>query len=290
MDLAGHIGQVLSVALTNKVVQLYRSGVYPSGDRGIRQLHAIGADFGGGDIPSYGGIFHVDGNHWVFATMTQKPFPYAEGLSEPAASQERKGTIRYGDSLAADAGPGETCVTPDTVDALEWFQRNHNPSFVAEVLLTSVLRQADGWSCGILSFFGLAHEFLPDIYPLPGSDSNSCDLLRVHVFTRIIELHHHRLASGSIGPLTLMRDMVPFTTRIHAEQRRSRNPPPYVQPSAPPAMLVPKRPRPENAVPSPFDLIRGSQVALKQARLDLQHSASTKRKTTVSRYASATCA
>lgn len=157
--------RLLHVEGCTQILLLYRDLDYID-NRSTHYLHVLGDDIAAGRVSMLGGIFHVEGNHWVAAIV-----------DAPARR------ILFANSLASGRAPSASPV----VLALTWYLGQHGlTGFTVSNL--DITAQQDGFSCGILSFSSLAHHFLPDQYRLLPPGRVPATLARMALFHRIIAL------------------------------------------------------------------------------------------------------
>ncbi|KIM38034.1 hypothetical protein M413DRAFT_76363 [Hebeloma cylindrosporum] len=163
---------VLTTVLSRRILEVYdetQTGEKVYDPNGTTFLHRFGV--GLSKNSELGGIFHVNGNHWV-------------AIAVDITLQD----LLYGD-------PAQLPINTRIVSALRWFLSQHVPSLQdPEELDDGVLPcplqnfSIDSWSCGMYSFNGLAHYFLKQ-YPLVENTSDPVfgDLARMGMLRKIIE-------------------------------------------------------------------------------------------------------
>jgi len=131
-----------------------------------------------GPTSRVGGVFHVNGNHWVTAVVD-------------IAMEE----LAYGDPLAIDGSP-----YPEIKSALLWFISKHvtsfDPATTDDECLSCPAQSllSDWFNCGIFSHNSLLHAFLRN--PILQHTHNPVvgDLERLHILCRLISTHNAMLS------------------------------------------------------------------------------------------------
>ncbi|KAJ7077040.1 hypothetical protein C8R44DRAFT_896418 [Mycena epipterygia] len=162
------------------------------------------------DGAEFGGVFHVNENHWVGATV--------DIIGQ---------AIEY-----ADPGGGSV-EDVDVCAALQWFAAQHLPSTVGTLvpLKLSCTQQLDTYNCGLYAPNAIAHKFLPHEYELFGADLELGDLGRLEMLRRIIaKFHGSRGTSVKAEPSIITQKMHEYINTSPSESY-SRSP----SPSTPPA-------------------------------------------------------
>ena len=171
MDLKGTRSRMLTSYASNYIRSSWHE-FQRGGTRAERRwIHQIYEDFKSGELEQLGICVHVlagagphtQGNHWIGVVI-----------------DARTSTISFGDSLYTE--PHNEVVT-----MTRWFLE---PAFqhVFSIDRLPSSRQPGNWSCGDYSVNMVAHNLLPDRYPLVGSRETDAMEHRIHLFRRALTM------------------------------------------------------------------------------------------------------
>ena len=116
----------------------------------------------------FGGMFHINGNHWIAAEVNLDTESISSG--DPA---------------------GHT-PEDDILSALCWFVGKHVAEITSEQLNEDIMPCSkqdftrDWWQCGLFSFNTLAYHFLPKENPLLSTDHRRGDLGRLAMLRKTV--------------------------------------------------------------------------------------------------------
>ncbi|KAJ7033550.1 ribonuclease H-like domain-containing protein [Mycena alexandri] len=193
--------EMMTTAITTEILAQYRKtprDYIPNGDRFIQRFGQKLQD--GADTA---GVFHVNSNHWVGATVD------VIGKS-----------LEFGDPGGGEAGDVDVCA------ALRWFVDLHLSN--SEDAFTSVdlscTKQRDSHNCGLYASNAIAHKFLPDQHNLISSDVDLGDIGRLVSLRRIItKFHESHGSSVKAAPAIISQRLHEFMNSGSPSLRRSRS-------------------------------------------------------------------
>ncbi|KAJ6542163.1 ribonuclease H-like domain-containing protein [Mycena vulgaris] len=119
--------------------------------------------------------------------------------------------------------------------ALQWFALQHQICLSPDIEPLLCRRQHDVWNCGLYAPNALAHKYLPEEYPLIGSDHLDGDVGRMSMLQNIILKFHERSAPSIKALLSII------TQNLHEYSKTSR------------AERHPRGPSPDPITPPPID-------------------------------------
>ncbi|KAJ7934277.1 hypothetical protein B0H13DRAFT_1591773 [Mycena leptocephala] len=153
-----------------------RRHLYTAEPANFRRAHTFGEVLQTRSRNRIGMMGNLQNWHWVGVVLDVK--------------QRR---IRYGDPKY------KTDPDPEIKAAHQWWTHYHTGTSFAWGDL-EMSRQHDGHNCGMLSFNGIAHDFLPDKYPLISTTGNDPANARLELLLRVIDRHlEASISFGSPG-------------------------------------------------------------------------------------------
>ncbi|KAF8314588.1 uncharacterized protein EI90DRAFT_2948021 [Cantharellus anzutake] len=148
-------------------------------DQTCQTLQQFGIELASGSVSQFGGITHINNNHWIAF------------LISPVES-----TIYVADSLRQPTEDNGLSA----VDVLQWWlaasYSSPNKSVLPfQIAWLPIAYQKDSISCGLLALNALMHHLIPTKYSL--CTNNNMVMLHVKFLTSILD-HHDKLVSGHV--------------------------------------------------------------------------------------------
>ncbi|KAF7791186.1 hypothetical protein EIP86_002198 [Pleurotus ostreatoroseus] len=233
--------QVGRLAQTSQIISRYAAKKYSKTDGGNQRIRAIGQALKDKTTHNFGGIFHVNGNHWVAVSVDVEA-----------------GELLLGDSLANVSSSAPTPKSRgQAIPAMRWWLKQHGMEGEFPLRLLPISQQSDQWSCGVLSLNALAHHMLPAIYPLiDASLPDAIAIARMTMFEQIVARNNEISDAGDDGPKKSPDRDIPFTLRKRARDSELAA---TTQPSAKKAKITTSSTSSESAkAPSIRDMLAAS--------------------------------
>jgi hypothetical protein len=157
--------QMMSTAITTGILAQYRKSPRDYDPDENHFLQRFGKSIK--NESDFAGIFHVNDNHWVGASV--------DGLGK---------SIEFGDPGGGDEEDVDVCA------ALQWFIDRHLENHTLSPSKLNCTTQNDSHNCGLYAPNAIAHKFLPNEYRLFSSDVVLGDLGRLEILRRVIGKFH----------------------------------------------------------------------------------------------------